>query len=448
LLALFRTLEHRFPVTDATQKKRTWVGLACPVCRFVFRVPKDHDGAGVICPACHGHLNIPKAEKAVEPLRRSSGNGSNESPKALAIKPRDQKETKPIAYRPLKESDTLSTSGGSSSQTNHRSSREKQGPRAVPDWESDAAQEKSAPSKSEDANPLAWIVGGSLVGLSVVGIGAWLVMDSLDEKKSADDDVAILPSIAKTIPILQPEDQMTPEEKRTQKEISDTVKAGTRFLTHGGEVVKKFLNAKSSSELEPLVRTPEVTVPRMRAWYATHEWKPPGAQTVAYGGGISVKGLMGMMSVRLNDFSVAQVALENTPSGYLIDWESWVAWSSMDWDKLIEKRPTEPVEVRVTCSFDSYYNREFNDDSQWIAVKLLHPDSERTIYGYIAKDSTFLKRMRGDLRSKGTMMATIKVRYLKNSVADNQVVICEYIQMGWVRPTADKNKVSPNTPDE
>ena len=53
-----------------------------------------------------------------------------------------------------------------------------------------------------------------------------------------------------------------------------------------------------------------------------------------------------------------------------------------------------------------------------------------------------------EFESASEMMATIKVRYLKNSVADNQVVISEYLQMGWVRPTADKNKVSPNTPDE
>lgn len=301
---------------------------------------------------------------------------------------------------------------------------------------------------------MAWIIGGSLFSLAVVAVGAWLVIGSLDDKKSSDDDDAMRSSAGLASPILLPEDQMTPEEKRKQKVISDTVKTGANFLTDGGEVVKKFLNAASSADLESLVRTPEVTVPRMRAWYATHEWKPPGVKTVACGGGVSVHGVIGMMSVRLNDYSVKSVALESTPAGYLVDWESWVAWSSMDWDKLFEKRPTEPVEVRVTCSLDSYYNREFDDDSQWIAVKLTHPISERPIYGYIATDSTSLMGMLADLQSNAAMTATIKVHYLKNSVADNQVVISEYIQMGWVNPSvdeaasADKEKISPNMPDE
>ncbi len=396
---------------------------------------------------------MPKAEKAGPQVRNSPEKGSEKHSEkrsvALAPKPREQREAKPIVSRPLKESDTAPQSGGASSQKTHRSRRKHHGSHARPEWE-----RGSAPSQSEAVNPVAWIIGGSVFGLAIVGVGAWLVIGSLDDKKSSDDEDAIQSSVGLAAPVLLPEDQMTPEEKRKQKEISDTVKTGTNFLTDGGEVVKKFLNATSSAELEPLVRTPEVTVPRMREWYATHEWKPPGVKTIAYGRGVSVQGVMGTMSVRLNDYTVKSVALENTPAGYLVDWESWVAWSSMDWEKLFEKRPAEPVEVRVTCSLDNYYNREFDDDSQWVAVKLAHPNSERTIYGYVARDSTSLMRMLADLQTNKTMTATIKLHYPKNPVADNQVIISDYIQMGWVRPTAeegvpaDREKVSPNTPDE
>lgn len=396
---------------------------------------------------------MPKEGKAGPAVRHSLVKGpekhSEKSPVALVPKPRDQRETKSIVSRPLKDSDTLPQSGGASEHKKHLSRRKHHGAHARPEWE-----RNTAPSPSGDANPVAWIIGGSLFGLGVVGVGAWLVIGSLADEKSADADDAEHPSVGLATPILLPVDQMTPEEKKRQKQISDTVKTGTNFITDGGEVVKKFLNATSSAELEALVRTPEVTVPRMRAWYARHQWKPPGAETVAYGGSASVQGVMGMMSVRLNDYSVKSVALENTPAGYLVDWESWVAWSSMDWDELFEKRPTEPVEVRVTCSLDTYYNRDFNDDTEWVAVRLIHPASERTIYGYIARDSTSLMRMLVDLQSNQTLVATLKVHYLENSASDNQVVISDYLQMGWVRPSAAegvpavKEKASPNTPDE
>jgi hypothetical protein len=254
------------------------------------------------------------------------------------------------------------------------------------------------------------------------------------------------------MPVLLPEDEMTDGEKKRQQEIADSVQTGMSVLTDAEAVVKKFLNAKTSAELEALVRTPDVTVPRMRAWYATNEWTPPGAKDVGYGGRVTVKGVMASMAVRLNDYSVKQIALENTPSGYLVDWESWVAWSSMDWEALFEKRPTDSVEVRVHCALDNFYNRLFNDDTKWIAVRLEHPYSDRTIYGYIDKKSPSLMRMLGDLRHGNMVAATIKIQYPKDSVAKNQVMISEYIQNGWVRPNAeeqaviDEKKTAPNTP--
>lgn len=439
-------LEHRFPVTAATKKKRTWAGLVCPVCRFVFRVPKDHDGAGVICPACHYLLNIPGSEREEgTPVRVALEN----NPKTLVPKPRNQKESKPIVSRPLSEKDTLpaaseasstSSSRGSSSTGQKRVRRKKHNSQASPDWESKTTAAPSAPG-----NPMPWIVGGSLLGLTIVGIGAWLVIDSVNEKDVNDGIVTTVPTIME--PVLVKEDEMTDEEKKRQQEIADSVKTGMNVLTDAEKVVRLFLDAKTATDIEALVRTPDITIPRIRAWYAEDKWTPPGAKDVGYGGRVTVKGVMASMAVRLNDYTVKQIALENTPDGYKVDWESWVAWSSMKWEKLFEELPTEPVEVRVHCSLDSYYNRIFSDDFKWIAVRLEHPYSERAIYGYIDKGSPLLMRMLGDLRNRGTVAATIKIRYPENSVAKNQVQIIEYIQNGWVRPN-DEAEVDKKSTEE
>ena len=290
-----------------------------------------------------------------------------------------------------------------------------------------------------------WIVGGSLLGLTIVGIGAWLVIDSVNEKDVNDGIVTTVPTIME--PVLVKEDEMTDEEKKRQQEIADSVKTGMNVLTDAEKVVRLFLDAKTATDIEALVRTPDITIPRIRAWYAEDKWTPPGAKDVGYGGRVTVKGVMASMAVRLNDYTVKQIALENTPDGYKVDWESWVAWSSMKWEKLFEELPTEPVEVRVHCSLDSYYNRIFSDDSKWIAVCLEHPYSERAIYGYIDKGSPLLMRMLGDLRNRGTVAATIKIRYPENSVAKNQVQIIEYIQNGWVRPN-DEAEVDKKSTEE
>ena len=57
-----------------------------------------------------------------------------------------------------------------------------------------------------------------------------------------------------------------------------------------------------------------------------------------------------------------------------------------------------------------------------------------------------------DIRNMRKLGATIKVHYPANSVANNQVVISEYLEKGWVRlsaaegESAIKKKVSIPTP--
>lgn len=51
-----------------TGKARRWSGFVCPDCRFVFRVPRDHDGEGIVCPSCRRMLRIPKEGEETAPL--------------------------------------------------------------------------------------------------------------------------------------------------------------------------------------------------------------------------------------------------------------------------------------------------------------------------------------------------------------------------------------------
>ncbi|WP_411827440.1 hypothetical protein [Luteolibacter sp. AS25] len=48
--------------------KRRWSGFVCPECRFIFRIPRDHDGSGVVCPSCRRVLRIPGEGDETAPL--------------------------------------------------------------------------------------------------------------------------------------------------------------------------------------------------------------------------------------------------------------------------------------------------------------------------------------------------------------------------------------------
>ncbi len=405
----------------------------------MFRVPKEHDGKGVICPACHHLLNIPAKESQVPPVRLPGG----DSPKSFVAEPRGKKTGKPIVARPLSERDTLPTHQVDVSQVpaaDQRVRRRKSRPQGAPEWES-----ASSRSGRGQGNPLAWIVGGSLFGLTLVGLGAWLVIGSVTDPDNDQGDLVETPAAGLPVPFLVQEDEMNEEEKKRQQEIRDMVRTGMDAQAGAQDVVRKFLTAETIDELKPLVRNPDVAMPRIRRWYAENKWTPPGAKEIGCGGRISLKGKMTSMSVRLGDYSVKQIALERTPDGYKVDWESWVAWSSMPWNELFEKRPTEPVEVRVRCARDYYYNRLFSDDKKWQAVRLENPDSEKTIYGYIDRGSPLMTRLLGSLRGRSSVMVTVAIRYPEDSVANNQVYVSEYLHSGWVSRAGSKPPV-PDAP--
>jgi hypothetical protein len=55
-------------VPETLTNARRWNSFVCPGCRFVFRVPQDHDGRGVVCPACRVMLRLPGPDDELVPL--------------------------------------------------------------------------------------------------------------------------------------------------------------------------------------------------------------------------------------------------------------------------------------------------------------------------------------------------------------------------------------------
>jgi len=55
-------------VPETLTTARRWNSFVCPGCRFVFRVPQDHDGRGVVCPACRVMLRLPGPGDELVPL--------------------------------------------------------------------------------------------------------------------------------------------------------------------------------------------------------------------------------------------------------------------------------------------------------------------------------------------------------------------------------------------
>ena len=406
---------------EAGNAKQNWEGLVCPVCRFVFRVPMNHNGAGVVCPACAHLLQIPSVDQ-----RRMVANARAQTSSKASVSRYGLK--KDIGDMMFKE-----TPGGASSdiaddlepldaslqpkQLIDDSCEQDDAYPGLPAWEQDRPV-----AASEPISALTWILSGSLLGVSIVVVSIWLMVQSIDDDITYDASDAVA----------EPQKDISSIDTRQAEE--------SRMMKQSKKVVVEFLEAKTEADVEGLIRTPEVSVPRLRAWYDRDPWVTPGVRVVGHKNSIIINGDTITMDVQLDNFDIKKIAVVKTVAGYKVDWESWVAWTSVNWQELFDLRPTDPVEVRVLCKRVNYYNRVFNDSTKWFAVRLSHPYSDKSIYGYIDSESPQFHRFITDLVREKEVSATLKIRYPQNSPVGNQVSIVEHMQRGWVRPAASNHE--------
>jgi hypothetical protein len=115
----------------------------------------------------------------------------------------------------------------------------------------------------------------------------------------------------------------------------------------------------------------------------------------------------------------------------LLDWESFVAYSDMSWHELADKKPTEPVRVRVTAKRAFYYNEEFTNEAKWQAVSLISPNEGDAIYGYVLRGSAAQQRL-FNFGLSDDRRVTLDVYFPEGAKRGNQVFIGRVVEQGWL----------------
>lgn len=208
-----------------------------------------------------------------------------------------------------------------------------------------------------------------------------------------------------------------------------------------GEAVKKFLSAATIDEASALVRHPEVTKPRMQAWYSpANPLKPRSVlefhdrsaeQTID---GVDFL----MVTMELDDHTSRSIAVEKQPDGtFLVDWESFVFWSEPRWPEFLSKEPDGSHNFRVTVQIDNYFNFGYADAKQWFCYKLEDPDRWATCWGYSSIDSEpgmkINRMIRRQLQQgQNQVKAILKLKFEPGGKGRNQVLIEDVVQDGWV----------------
>ena len=365
-------------VPETMESARQWSGYVCPDCRFVFRVPRDHDGNGIVCPSCRRLMRIPTTGDAppplLAPLRR------------MAVEDGDA--------RILKKRRRGKKLGGAASHA----------------WEQNSHDSHSG--RSEKRQMRLMLVGGVALFSLIVG-GVVFSMN-----RGAEVEVRAAAPVA--VPAANP------------KEGSPMVARSEAFLLAASEpLVRRFLAATTVDDLLPLVRNPTVAEARMRAFYTAGKVEAVGMSQFNSGGGLSIRDMFISLSVVTRDHEERALALIETPQGLKIDWESWVGWSDISWEKFLATKPVTGHVFRVTVSAVEYYNFGFDDESKWRSYRLISPDGENSLYGYVERGSVLEQRIRPDGETKGLAMM-LSLKFPEGATTNSQVVIETLVADGWV----------------
>lgn len=298
---------------EATAPRR-WSAFVCPHCRFVFRIARDHDGKGIVCPSCHHVLRIPDEGEEFAPLMAPMENidkDEHDEPHH-----RGEKRTRSKRKKKAKEAKT-------------------------PDWDASAGKWKSTRKKGKYS--LRSIATWSLSIAAVFGI-TYFVMKSYDPKDIAAPSGKVNDLDDSTqVPLL-----LTDEELLEPIELPKIMRRSeAEFLSLAKPVAEAFLAATTVDQILPLVRDRKRVEALIIAYYPEGKIEPIGLSQFNASGNVKYKDSFAAIYILTPDFERKQLAFVDTAEGLKIDWESWVGWSEMPWDKLLESRPTSPVLIRA-----------------------------------------------------------------------------------------------------
>ena len=365
---------------ETKDNARRWSGFVCPDCRFVFRVPRDHDGKGIVCPSCRRVLKIP---------------GPGDVPPSLLA--------------PIKKAGFLEI-GEDSPRTKLQQKRIKRENSARPSWD-----RKVVSNQRKDRHKMSHMLIGSGVLFSLIVIG---IITAL----SGGNDTVPAPLAKPTQPALPVVAVPANLIQRPQASLAAECEP----------IARKFLEAKSIEEILPLIYQAEAAEPKLRLHYQGGVITPQGLSEFNVGQAMQVLGKAVSFVVRNRDFDQKSMAfIDDGPQGLKIHWESFVGWSDMPWQEFLDQKPTTSKVFRVLLASVDYYNFGFKDDVKWQSYALESPDKSQVLYGYVEKESDLNSKIKLNPDVKNSPMM-LSLKFPEGALTPIQVIIEGQVAEGWI----------------
>jgi len=234
------------------------------------------------------------------------------------------------------------------------------------DWGGDAKDQKQV--------PWGWFV---LIGLILSGAAIW----SLSQVKEADTQAHEVREATKSVVTRDAQDE----------------KEATELIERLDQAKKDFFASSSIEVLSRNVRQAARVRPLMEQYYAANPLHPRKVIKTKILQPLTIENSASfwMSSVELDNRETVNLILDVGEDGVpLVDWETYVCYQPVDWDKYAVSRPQGTTyDFRVYAQPDLFFSHEFADSSVWECFRLTTLNSDETLFGYARKTDPIVEQI-------------------------------------------------------
>jgi hypothetical protein len=200
--------------------------------------------------------------------------------------------------------------------------------------------------------------------------------------------------------------------------------------------IEGFLAATSNEDRLKWIRMPSQIRPYLEEYYNRPAALKPEFGSLGEVFPIEEAGLSLVAGrVTFANGVVNDVILEWNGSAFLLDWESFVNYSTLSWKDFQTVRSRNPVAFRVLATKGDFYFPPFSDMDKWGCLALQHSVEDGILYAYFdlaSPESTLLRDLVQNDEGK-EIPIMVELQYPEEPGRINQVVLRRIIGKGWIR---------------
>jgi len=236
----------------------------------------------------------------------------------------------------------------------------------------------------------------------------------------------------------QHRDGLLEEAKTILEKVKDEEMEAETIIASIEKVVENFYDSRSVDELLRYARHPERVKPLMERHYGGSPPVPMRLQGISSLDPLTIekRANFWMVVCELEGGGSGQLLVEVlSPQVAKVDWETFVCYQPMEWDRFAKERPGGYTgDFRVYVEADNFYSHEFEDSELFACFRLTALDGEEVLYGYVNRGTPLARKLESQVaENNGQAIPMILSLYVPEGARSKRgVAIRKLVAPQWM----------------